>query len=234
MAFILEKVVPWGRRLSEYREMFALSETELRNCRIASFGDGPASFNAETTRLGGRVVSIDPIYGFSAAEIRRRIGETRSVVLEQTRKNRDNYRWDRIPDLRALEALRMSAMELFLADFESGLAERRYIAGELPSPLPFADREFDLGLSSHFLLLYAELGWEFHRAALSEMLRVCREVRIFTVRDLSNRETGLTERIIDHYSAGFQVRLVETGYEFQKGATRMLVLHRREEPVTAP
>jgi len=38
--------------------------------RILGIGDGPA-FNAEATRLGVKVTSIDPIYQFSATEMKR-------------------------------------------------------------------------------------------------------------------------------------------------------------------
>ena len=60
MAFELDGVVPWGRRLCEYRDMFDLSDEDILSKRIMSVGDGPASVNAEATRLGGRVLSVDP------------------------------------------------------------------------------------------------------------------------------------------------------------------------------
>ncbi|HKV39847.1 MAG TPA: SAM-dependent methyltransferase, partial [Blastocatellia bacterium] len=40
MAVQLDKVVPWGRSLDEYRLMFNLSERDLRS-KIAGCGDGP-------------------------------------------------------------------------------------------------------------------------------------------------------------------------------------------------
>jgi len=44
MAFLLDNVVPWGRTRDEYLKMFSLSENNLSK-KIASFGDGPASFS---------------------------------------------------------------------------------------------------------------------------------------------------------------------------------------------
>ena len=64
----LEEVVPWGRNLTEYQLMFDLSEQDL-NSKILGCGDGPASFNAEMTEIGHSVVSIDPVYQFSAEQI---------------------------------------------------------------------------------------------------------------------------------------------------------------------
>ena len=50
MKFELDKVVPWGRNLQEYKEMFNLLNKDL-NKDIISFGDGPASFNSELNYL---------------------------------------------------------------------------------------------------------------------------------------------------------------------------------------
>lgn len=61
MAFTLDHVVPWGRNLHEYRQMFQLDDT-CRLKKIADFGGGPSSFNCEANRLGYSVTSFDPIY----------------------------------------------------------------------------------------------------------------------------------------------------------------------------
>jgi hypothetical protein len=92
MAFELNSVVPWGRTLKEYQPMFALSDNDLSK-RIISFGDGPASFNAEMLRLGKKVTSIDPLYRFSAPDVRKRIDETCLEVIGQMRANASNFIW---------------------------------------------------------------------------------------------------------------------------------------------
>ena len=61
MPFSIDRIVPWGRNLTEYQAMFGLGEADLDQ-RILGCGDGPASFNAETSSRGHTVVSIDPIY----------------------------------------------------------------------------------------------------------------------------------------------------------------------------
>jgi hypothetical protein len=81
----LEEVVPWGRSIAEYRSMFSLSETDL-NAKILGCGDGPASFNAEMTELGHSVVSIDPIYQFSAEQIEQRVRATYEPVISQVKE----------------------------------------------------------------------------------------------------------------------------------------------------
>ena len=109
MSISYDSVQPWGRSFDEYTAMFALSEGDLAR-RILGCADGPAAFNAELTKRGGTVVSADPLYCFSAQEIRARIDETFERVMEQTRGNREAFVWDRIPTLEALGQVRMAAM----------------------------------------------------------------------------------------------------------------------------
>src|SRR5438093_537560 len=73
----------------------------------------------------------------------------------------------------------MAAMLMFLADFDDGKDQGRYVNAELPS-LSFADASFDLALCSHFLFLYSDqLDESLHRASIEELCRVARAVRIF-------------------------------------------------------
>lgn len=225
MPFYLSSVVPWGRTFEEYRRMFLLDGADLGK-KIAGFGDGPASFNCEASQKGCSVTSFDPVYQFTASELRQRIEEVRPVVMGQMAENRANYLWTEIPSLEALEARRMSAMELFLTDFERGKTEGRYVSHALPGPLPLPDDAFDLGLSSHFLLMYTALGYEFHIKAISEMLRLCREVRIFPLLDLDGRSSALTSQVIGYFRDTCKVEIKPTPYEFQKGGDRLLVLKR--------
>ena len=64
--------------------------------RIARFGDGPASFNAEATKLGYDVTSLDPIYNFSRDQLMERIEQMRDVVMGQVHSNLENYEWTTI------------------------------------------------------------------------------------------------------------------------------------------
>ena len=224
MGFRLEDIVPWGRSYDEYLRMFALRDEELGQ-RILGCGDGPAAFNAAMTGRGGRVVSIDPLYGFDKAEIRARIADTREAVLEQLRLNRSDYLWNEVRSVEELDELRISAMDAFLDDYDAGRRGGRYVAGSLPS-LPFSDGEFDLALSSHFLFLYsASLSLEFHLRSLSEMLRVAREVRIFPLLSLDGSACHLVPQAEAHLAdSGYLVESRVVPYEFQRGGNRMMVV----------
>lgn len=226
MAYELSSVVPWGRTLEEYKTMFNLSEEELKKS-IASFGDGPASFNLEMTKLRNNVTSFDPIYQFGKEQILNRIEETKDIVMKQTRENKDNFVWTTIKDLDELEKMRMGAMYNFIEDFDKGREENRYIFHELPNKTTFSDKYFDIGLSSHFLLLYPNLGLDFHIKAINEMLRICKEVRIFPILDLNAKESSMLKPIIDNYNKSYDVKIEKTNYMFQKDGDKMLIIRQR-------
>ncbi|WP_448217490.1 class I SAM-dependent methyltransferase [Endozoicomonas sp. 2B-B] len=184
----LDKVVPWGRTLEEYESMFCLSEEDKRK-KILGCGDGPASFNAELTLLGGDITSIDPIYKFSKSQISNRIDEVRPQIMEQMHKNQSNYIWLSIQSSKKLESVRMSAMKNFLSDYDTGKSSNRYIDASLPD-LPFSDKEFDLALCSHFLFLYSEHFTESqHLESIMELCRVSKEVRVYPLVSLDNRQS---------------------------------------------
>ena len=223
MSFKLNSVVPWGRNMGEYILMFRLNESDLSR-KIAGFGDGPACFNCEMTEKGGSVISFDPIYQFSKTDLEKRIEEVRTIVMHQMSENMDNYVWKNIKNLDELEFTRMSAMKKFLSDYEKGKNEGRYVFHELPNRLIYDDNYFDIGLSSHFLLMYTSLGYDFHIASMTEMLRVCKEIRIFPIVDLDAVKTDLTEKVIDHFKKDYKVEIVKTEYEFQKGENKLLII----------
>lgn len=231
MGFILENIVPWGRSYTEYVHMFALTPEDL-GLRILGCGDGPAAFNAVLSKMGGRAVSVDPLYAFSQAGIRKRIDETFVVVLEQLRKNQCDYVWDTIHSVEELGEVRMTAMATFLDDLDAGKAAGRYVVGTLPW-LAFGDGQFDLALSSHFLFLYsAQLDTAFHIQAIAEMLRVAREVRIFPILTIDGKLSPHVDAVCAHFSQmGFTARQQKVPYMFQQGGDIMLVI-RRSTPQT--
>ena len=221
----LKTIVPWGRNLEEYRQIFSLSEKDLKK-RILGCGDGPSSFNAELTALGGDIISIDPIYEFTKEQLSKRIDEVATEVMEMVYKNRAHFVWKNIKNPEELEQIRMSAMRTFLKDDQQGLKQKRYLFEMLPS-LSFKDRSFDLALSSHFLFLYSEhLDFEFHLSAILEMLRVANEVRIFPLMTLNNVYSPHIKKVQEVLvQRGYKSEIIKTEYEFQQGADEMLKVY---------
>lgn len=222
----LESVVPWGRSMDEYVRMFDLDGTALSS-RIIGVGDGPASFNVEMHEAGRRVVSCDPIYVFSAAEIRSRVEATHERLIAAVREHPELFVWDVIESPEMLSRMRLAAMGRFLADYSAGLREGRYVAAGLPH-LPFADHSFDLAFCSHLLFLYSDqLSREFHIDGMLEMLRIAREVRVFPLLALGSVPSPHLQPVIEEMrDRGFSAEVRRVPYEFQKGGNEMLVVTR--------
>lgn len=228
MSVHLSDVVPWGRRLNEYRAIFALSDADLSG-RLLGCGDGPASFNAEASAAGHRVTSVDPIYVHGADAIRTRVQDVFDDMVAQVEANTALFTWGRgVDDLADLTEKRSTAHERFLADFEVGRREGRYIAARLPH-LPFAGRAFDLAVCSHVLFLYGEqLSTRFHVESMRALCHVAREVRIFPLLELGSQPSRhLAPVRAELDAAGIDTEVVRVDYEFQRGGNQMLVAARR-------
>jgi hypothetical protein len=226
MVMKLEGVVPFGRSFDEYQKMFSLSSMDLQ-LNILGIADGPASFNTEASKLGIKVTSIDPIYSFSGDEIKSRFDAVVDDIILQVKATPNDWNWSyhHCPD--TLKESRQRSIELFLQDYELGKQECRYQIGELPR-LDFKNDRFNLVLCSHFLFLYSEhYDWQFHLDAISELLRVSQEVRIFLLLTLMLEKSPYLDRIIEHFAAlNYRVSIAPVEYELQKGANEMLVIQK--------
>jgi ubiquinone/menaquinone biosynthesis C-methylase UbiE len=219
--------VPWGRSLAEYRAMFAL-DGPAGGASVLDVAAGPASFAAEWAAGGGRAVACDPLYALGKAQIQERLVGARDAVGEVLAANPKRFVWRTFPGPEALIRVRLVTAERFLADLERGRGESRYVAGALPH-LPFADRAFDLGLCSHFLFLYGEaFGPEFHLAALAELTRVAKEVRVFPLLAMDGRPSPhLAIVAAGLHRAGVRVAVDRVAYEVLRGGNEMLRLGRQ-------
>ncbi len=232
MTYRLRNLVPWGRNFHEYTNMFGLCEPEL-NGKIAGFADGPASFNAECCQQGGQVVSFDPVYRYPVEKLEVCLREAKRLMFEDICKNTPLDESIAARNIDELEKHHMDATRTFLDDYEKGKAEGRYIDHELPFKIPFPDDSFDLGLSSHFLMLYPKLGVNFHLQALGEMLRICHEIRIFPTMDKTGKHSPLTDRIIGRFCDDCKVSLRKTNCHYLNGAHEMLVIRKKDETASS-
>ena len=223
----LDQVVPWGRTAVEYERMFALGAGDLRRS-ILGVADGPASFNAEWSARGGQVLSVDPLYEFSAAQIETRFAEVLPRVIEATRATADAFVWDELQSIENLERRRCLALSTFLADYEVGRGAVRYLPAGLPH-LPLADDRSDLALGSHYLFTYSDpLDADAHVAGILEMIRVAREVGVFPLVEMfAGGPSRHLPEVLERLSAtGLTARRKPVPYEFQRGANEMLVVRR--------
>lgn len=222
MAVQLDQVVPFGRSFDEYVKMFSLSEADLQG-NILSVADGPASFNAEGTERGYRIQSIDPLYGFEADEVRDRFYAVLDNIIDQVVATPEDWVWSYHKSPDDLKANRVKVTERFYQDYVQGKREGRYEIGELPK-LKYQSDSFDLGLCSHFLFLYSEqLGFDFHVAALEEMLRTCNEVRVFPLLTLRlEKSPFLADAIVQLQKQNYRCTLETVDYQLQRGGNEML------------
>jgi hypothetical protein len=226
MSVRLDQIVPWGRSFDEYRLMFNLTDRELGQT-ILGCGDGPASFNAELTRRGGRVVSCDPIYLFDGPQIRSRFEAGADAIMSQVRQRPQNYVWTYHHDPDDLLRNRRAVMKAFLADYVPGRRDGRYVAAALPR-LPSADQQFDLAVCSHLLFLYSDLlSLEFHLASIAELCRVAREVRIFPLTALDCEPSRHVEAVKAHAEQAQRLaEIVTVNYQLQRNGNQMMRIWR--------
>lgn len=218
----IDRIVFIGRTFEEYLDMFSLSVESLKGKKILDCPSGACSFTAIGNKLGLDITACDIAYYHSAEELKNKGLQDVEHAMEHMQKAKSNYIWDYFKDVEGLKKHRLSA----LSDCSNDMREssERYIAVTLPT-LPFADAEFDILLSAHFLFMYADrLDYEFHIETLKELLRVTKEeIRIFPLVDLEGKRYEHLEKFIGYLTDnGYSVEEVNVSYEFQRNANSML------------
>jgi hypothetical protein len=206
--------------------MFRLTEGDLLK-GVLDCGGGPASFTAEVSATGYRAVSADPVYRFSGADIRARFDKTADSMMAQIRATPNDWTWIYHRDPDDLLANRRAALDGFLADYEEGMREGRYIVAQLPV-LPFESGSFGVAVCSHLLFLYSELlTANFHVQAVRELCRVANEVRIFPLLTLARQPSPHVDAVRSAVEAdGWSSEVVRVNYELQRGGNEMMRIFR--------
>ena len=220
--FQLDDIVLIGRTFAEYHRLFALDNTNADDIILDAAG-GVSSFCAEANAQGWNVTAADRIYGLDADTIEAKCAVDLYEVMGKLPPVADKYVWETIPDIPTLTAERERAYTAFVADYRlQGL--QRYVPTTLPQT-DFADNQFTLALVSHFLLLYDDhLDDDFHKATLTELLRVTsREVRIFPLINLHYQRSPIVAQwMADPDFANCTFEVVPVDYEFLKGGNELL------------
>lgn len=226
----LEETIPLGRNAGEYNLMFNLSGIRDTATYI-DCGAGPSSFNAEMSVAERTVVSVDPLYDFTASDLSARAKTTLEGIMQQVNTNREKYRWDIFRSVDQLKQSRTETMQRFLADYDDGKKQGRYITASLPQ-LPFEDKQFDIALCSHLLFLYDKIfSLDFHLQAIREMMRVAGEVRIFPLVDLNGQPSVHLRDVIKTFrNEQHHTQIINVPYEFQKGVNQCLLI-RKKRPI---
>lgn len=212
-----------GRTFGEYRRLFDLEPAALAGQSVLDCPGGPSSFTAVATEIGADVTAVDPQYGPGATELEAICESAIRDTLAELRAKRDLFVWEYYGDVDTRIRYLRAAATRFLADY--GHNPGRYLQAALPD-LPFPANSFDLALSANFCFLYDDrLDADFHVAALRELARVADEVRVFPLASLdTTRSEYVTETAEALRDEGYAVGKREVPYEFQPGATEMLVV----------
>ncbi len=226
MSLQLDNIIITGRTYGEYCAFFDLQPGELRGKKVLDCPGGASSFTSFAKKDGLKAKAADRVYGLER-ETLREIGERsiEAIYRDTAWMEGHNYTfYESIPNHRRF---REKALREFLKDYNC----HDYIKAELPH-LPFTDKAFDLVLSSHLFFVYDDrLDLVFHLAAIRELLRVGKEVRIFPLVDFNNSREGqeqnfspLLYRCLEALQGECEVQIVKVGFEFQRGAGYMLRL----------
>jgi transposase len=105
--------------------MVSLTQADLQ-LRIVDCAAGPASFDAELSAEGHRVISCDPLFSLSPDEIRSRIDAAYDTVVTNGRTAADEFVWREFTAPEHLGEARMAAMRRFLAEI-SRRGRRRHV-----------------------------------------------------------------------------------------------------------
>jgi hypothetical protein len=213
-----------SRSFAEYVAFFALDPDRLPR-RVLDCSAGTSGFVAEARERGCAAVAADPAYRQDAKALAAdaRSGGAGAAALVTAHRDRFTYDWYGTPEQQ--REMRAAALDAFLADRRAHPS--RYVAAALPR-LPFSDGSFDLALCSHLLFTWADVYDEaWHAAAIREMARVAREVRVFPLLHQGAGEpvaflTSLRRAL--EGETGLGTHIVTVPYSFQIGGHEMLVV----------
>ncbi len=187
----MRKRVLWGHHVSEYQEMFDLSD-KIFTQALLEYGCGASAVNAELHAAHQtNVVSVDPLFDMSKAKLETEVTQAFDERVAQVLKDPNQFNIKSYGGMDAFLASRREGMHLFFEDYDLGVSEERY-QPLIGTALSFDDFTFDLTLSSHYLFAGSnEQSVDFHINAISELARVAKEVRIFPLLEREGEPSAL-------------------------------------------
>ncbi len=215
-------IVLWGHAFEEYKRMFGLTETDLKLSILDCCG-GPSSFNAILTAQGGHVISTDSLFAFPINQLKHRIEQVFSEMLEVVEANKNRFTWNDITSPEELATIRRNNIQTFLNDFDKGVEQGRYLT-DTPPHLKFKHFQFDLALCSHYFFANcSDQSVEFHVNAIKNLCDVAKEVRIFPLLNSQGEIpmiVGAVTQGLHQASLGVEIKSVP--YRFQAKGNAML------------
>lgn len=225
----LDNIIFTGRTYDEYVRMFNLSKDVLSTNTFFVCPGGASSFTAQATKNGYQARAGDILYDLTKDELQSHGESSINTTREKMGDVVDGYNWDEFCNVEGLLQARSKSLSDFLADYQKGLEDGRYIHCALPN-LPLTDGEVDVVLSDHLLFTYPQFfDLEFHVQSIDEMIRVAKkEVRLFPlVSSASGIRPPFFDDVIRHLCELGLRSVIETSeYHFQVGSNEMLIIQK--------
>lgn len=218
-----DKIWFLGRSYQEYLSMFSLDPDNLKGRKVLDCAAGASSFSSWACKNGCNSTATDILYGQDVEYLRELFINDFSTLLKVHSGLDHQVDWGFFPDSEEMIKDRVETYNDFITDYEK--FQERYVAGRLPN-LPFADNQFNLVLSSHFLFLYDDrLDYQFHWSSIQEMIRIAEEVRIYPI--VSLRGEGERSPLVELISTdkNLEVEIVDVDYRFRKGGHEMMIIY---------
>ena len=217
------------RPLDDYRNMFLITDADLTAGPILDCPAGASPFGAQVRARGGTVISVDPGYSASHAEIVALVRADVARIANWMSDNPDQFDWSYLGSASCVAGRWEAAIEEFAADYV--VDSERYVAAALPV-LPFSDSYFRLALSSHLLFVYPEyFDFDSHVAGLLELVRVTHgEVRVFPLVDTACRTYPRLDElrsVLAGHGVDTEVQVATCAYSV--GGDRLLVARRNSD-----
>jgi hypothetical protein len=222
----------WSHSLKNYVLMFDLNASDF--CQpLLDVAAGASTFNVEMTNQGYKVVSCDPIYKTSPENITQVINQLVEHLATKIEKTTDHYQWG-LEYRNSADLIRQqhAMAEIFIRDYAKGLKEQRYISDSLPN-LSFENFQFAYALCANFIFdgHYAD-DLKFQIAAIHDMARVAREVRIFPLLDpTGNISANLGPILAQLQVEGYGVEIRQVPYQLLKKGNAMLRVFAKNCPI---
>lgn len=219
------------RSYREYLDMFGLTEERVRHGPVLDAAAGASSFVAGLRASGVTAVAADPLYAGDPEAVIAAAWREHEEAERKIESLADSFDWSYYGSPARHRAMREASLRAFADDFRSPDRASRYIPASLPN-LPFADGTFGLAVCSHFLFLYGEsFGYEFHLAALRELLRVVRpggQVYVYPLVDLKWQPCPFLPELLNELAGLAEAETVPTRLPFVPADGSVLRLTRRK------
>lgn len=223
----MRRLVLWGHHLDEFIDMFDLSATDLKK-RFFEYTCGATAVNAELTALGGHCVSYDAWFELDRESLAKEIAHQFDSRIREFQAQQQILDLSRYGSFEQLIAYRQEGIATFLADYEQGRLDKRYVPDwtphQVPQKLPFKHGSFDIALVAH--AFFSDVPYQTiddHLFMIEELARVAKEVRIFPLVDAEGIPSPcLGPVLLGLQQANFGAEVREVTYHLQPKGNAML------------